>query len=195
MNGERDVGKELAWDDWQAYGRMIRSAKAARYHMRGAWRQPSNHDHYAQRMALWNTVVVANDCAEALEPGHPLRLWPPDVRADVRYELQASIRMIDATVPFTASERQALTDGPLQAFLNYYNGTFYDEALARHEHRLADHEPELVNRWHDWLWQDELDRPQTCVRAMGASAVLAHSYEQLASSLYIILADPESSPM
>ena len=132
---------------------------------------------------------------EALEPGHPLRLWPPDARTDVRYELQASIRMIDATVPFTASERQALTDGPLQAFLDARRGVFSDEALARHEHRLADHEPELVARWHQWLWQDELDRPQTNVRAMGASAVLAHSYEQLASSLYIILADPESSPL
>lgn len=195
MNGQRDVYKELAWDDWCAYLDMSRMANAARGYMRVAWSERNDHNHYLQRMALWNTVLVANSCAEALEPGHGLRLWPPDVRTDVRYDLQASIRMIDSTVPFTGPERRALTDGPLQALLDAHRGSISNEHLAAYEPNLADHEPELVERWHNWLWLDELGRPQTSVRAMGASAVLAYGHERLASALNIILSDPEATPL
>ncbi len=195
MNGQRDVYKELAWDDWCAYRNMSREANAARGYMRVAWNERNNPDHYLQRMALWHTVMLTNHCAEALEPGHVLRLWPPDVRTDTRYNLQASIRIVDATVPFTGQERQALTDGPLQALLDAHRGGFNDNVLAAYEPALADHEPELVERWHKWLWLDELGRPQTDRKVMGASAVLAYSHERLASALNIILSDPEATPL
>jgi hypothetical protein len=94
--------------------------------------------------------------------------------------------MIHATLPFTPDERDRLAE-PLGTFLDRYPAVESDE--------LATHEPELVNRWREWLWTDELGIPQTRAEALGPSAMLDTGYQALAAHLGDILADPMSEPM
>lgn len=186
-NGKRDVYKELAWDDWEAYSRMRNTAHIAGKYMRESWKRPSNRYRHIERMALWSAVLLDIDCGEALKSGHELRLWPPDVSPQTRYGLQASVRMVHATLPFTAEERQALSEGPLHTFNETYPETESKE--------LAAHEPELVERWHEWLWLDELGQQQRDVTKLGASAILAEGCGQVFVTVHSILSDPLATPL
>ena len=186
-DGQRDVYKELAGDDWFAYRRMERAANITVRHMYASWQRADDHDRHLERMALWGAILLDADCAEALQPGHELRLWPPDISAETRYGLQAGIRMVHAVLPFTTIERDTLNDRPMQSFAAQFPAVESDE--------LASHEPELVERWHQWLWQDEFGRPQTSVEAIGAAAILMESCRQLFLSLDTILSDPLATPL
>lgn len=185
-DGKREVSKELAWDDWKAYNRISRHTRNAKLNLRLNWQQAGRNPNVA-RAALWFAVVLDGECAEALEPGHKLRLWPPGVSSEIRYGLQAGIRMVHATLPFTAVERATLQE-PLNAFRDGFPPKYEPPELLTYE-------PELVARWHDWLWQDELGLPQTDVARLGASAVLAESCGQLAATIDTIMADPLVDPM
>lgn len=185
QDGKREVSKELALDDWKAYYRIKRHARDTKLNLELNWKQAGRNPGVG-RAALWFALVLDIECAEALEPGHKLRLWPPGVSSEIRYGLQAGIRMVHATLPFTAAERAALQE-PLHGFR---------ESLPEYETpELPTHEPELVARWHDWLWQDELGLPQTDTARLGASAVLAESCGQLVATIDTIRSDPLAEPL
>jgi hypothetical protein len=184
---ERDGYKELAWDDFVAYRTMLQYAGATLRYLDVSWQQALDHDRGLERMALWHAVVLGDECAEALEPGHELRMWPPAVSARIRYGLQAGIRMVHATLPFTDEERQALGEIPLRPMINRPRPIESDE--------LAAHEPELVERWHQWLWSDELGIPQQTAARLGASMLLAESCVQLRAGIEPILADIDAHPL
>lgn len=184
---ERDVSKELAHDDWKAYHRIGRNANINAVLLKASWQHASDHDRDTERVALWRTVVLDMDCAEALEPGHMLRLWPPGVNAATRYALQSSIRMVHASLPFTSDEREALGK-PLLTWRNHYPEYESDE--------LPRHEPELVEHWHRWLWLDELGMPQHDAEARaGPSVVLAEACVRLDQVIDAILEDPAVDPL
>ncbi len=187
MTNERwDHAKELAFEDWDSYFKMRYSAKRAHRYLEASWQTDSDQRRPLERMALWHGVLVGRACADALSPGHVLQLWPPGVSVETRYGLQAAMRMVNATLPFTAEERHRLAE-PLQAFLGPAGDVESDE--------LAAHEPELVERWHKWLWTDEFGLPHTQGELLGPSAVLDESYKELATHLHEILKDPLSEPM
>jgi hypothetical protein len=186
--------KELSFEDWQSYRYMHHSAGEAHDHLLTSRDIRVGHLRHHElleplhfeRMALWHSVVLDRYCVEALTPSHVLQLWPPGVSPETRYGLQAAIRMIHATLPFTPEEREILAT-PLAGFLGSYQ-------LAESED-LATHAPELVNRWHEWLWTDELGIKQTQVEALGPSSVFDVSLQALTSHLDEIFSDPMSDPL
>ena len=187
MANERwDHAKELSLEDWKSYFKMRRSARRAHCYLEVS-RQADEHERRPlERVALWHSVIAERACAEALSPEHFFQLWPPDVSVETRYGLQAAMRMVQATLPFTSEERQRLAE-PLQTPLDY--------GLEVESDELAAHEPELVEHWHKWLWTDEFGLTHSQVELLGPSAVLDKGYQELAAHLHDILNDPLSEPM
>lgn len=157
----------LPIDIYNFYSRMQFHAGGATKYLYESWKRPKRHNKRIERAALWHTVGLEEDCGRALKPEHSLLLLPPpstDVKT--RYELQAAIRTVEATFPFTSSERDAL-----RRDLELGNAHFDDEGSIG--------EPELVDQWHEWLWMDEHREPKTSVEAIGASAVLGEGCARL----------------
>jgi hypothetical protein len=184
--------KELSFEDWQSYRHMHHSADDAHRYLLTSrdirlGHRPLVEPQPFERMALWHSIVLDHYCAEALTTSHILQLWPPGVGAETRYGLQAAIRMIHATLPFTPDEREKVTK-PLAASLIVRSQIADSEELAAEA-------SELVNRWHEWLWTDELGIKQTQIEALGPSAVLDVSLRALTAHLDEIFADPLSDPM
>lgn len=188
MTNERwDHAKELSPEDWKNYREMRRGAKQAHRYLEASRRTDGDERRTLERVALWHAVIAERACAEALEPGHFLQLWPPGVSVETRYGLQAAMRMVTGLLPFTTEERQRLAEPLKELFLN--------PPWEVESGDLADHEPEQVERWHNWLWTDEFGLPHTHVELLGPSAVLDESYKELATHLHEILKDPLSEPM
>lgn len=187
MANERwDHAKELSLEDWHNYRLMSRGAAQAHRYLEASRRADEHERRPLERVALWHSLIAEQGCTEALSPEHFFQLWPPGVSVETRYGLQAAMRMVQATLPFTDEERQRLAE-PLQTFL--------DPPWEVESDELATHEPELVEHWHKWLRTDEFGLPHTQIELLGPSAVLDKSYQQLAAHLNDILADPLSEPM
>jgi hypothetical protein len=140
-----------------------------------SWERPKRHNRHLERAALWFMVGLEEDCGTVLETiqGDPL-LLSPSTDVATRYELQAGMRTVSAMFPFTGFERMALRHDVKQG-----NTQFDDENAIG--------EPELVDRWHEWLWMDEHGQPQPRIEALGASAVLAEGCARLRRILPTIL--------
>lgn len=187
MTSERwDHAKELSLEDWHSYHTMHRGAKQAHRYIEASRRADADQRRPLERVALWHGVIAERACAEALSPQHFFQLWPPGVSVETRYGLQGAMRMVRAMLPFTAEERRRLAE-PLQAFL--------DPPWEVESEELTAHEPELVERWHKWLWTDEFGLTHSQVELLGPSAVLDEGYKELAAHLHDILEDPLSEPM
>jgi hypothetical protein len=187
MANERwNHAKELSLEDWHNYRKMHRGAKQARRYLEASRQADGDERRPLERVALWHSLIAERACAEALSPEHFFQLWPPGVNVETRYGLQAAMRMVQATLPFTDEERHRLAE-PLQAFL--------DPPWEVESGELAAHEPEMVEHWHKWLWTDEFGLPHTHIELLGPSAVLDESYRVLAAHLHGILDDPLSEPM
>jgi hypothetical protein len=188
-NGERNTSKELTLEDWQSYRRMYRDANTAHRYLETSRRYGVDERRTLERMALWQGVLVDQACAQALEPGHFLLLWPPGVSTETRYGLQAAIRTVHAMMPFTQDERQSLVE-PIETVLGQAPTT------NRNEVDVTVDDPELLERWHAWLRTDEFGLVQHSRGiAVGPSTVLEEGYKVLAAHLDYILADPMADPM
>ncbi len=156
------------------YARTQLEAASASRLLREAGKRPKRHNKGIERAALRSALDLERDCRKALAPAGASLLLPPATDAETRYELQAGIRAVHATLPFTLAERDALR--PADASTN-----------PRFEDKQAIAETTLVERWHEWLWMDADGRPQTSVEALGASAILAEGCARLSHVLPKIL--------
>jgi hypothetical protein len=165
------LSPEVYW----VYTRMAGYAAETAWHLRQAWARPVRHNRRIERGALWEALLLDAECRRALAPD-PLQslLSPPTGSLDARYELQAGIRVVPHILPFTLDERQRLRPTGVRDF------RFGTEDIVNRE-------PEVVERWHNWVWMDTEREPQKDVKALGASALLAEAGTRISDSLYEIL--------
>jgi hypothetical protein len=163
----------LAPDVYSFYARASFFASGAAHYLHESWTRPKRHNKRIERAALWHTVLLDEDCGKALalEPGRASLLLPPSTDAETRYELQAGIRTVHATVPFIPRERSALRREAAETG----NARFDAPDIIR--------ETALFERWHQWLWMDEHRAPTTTLDALGASGVLAEGCVRLSNVL------------
>jgi hypothetical protein len=164
----------LPRDAYGTYSRMAFFAGGAVEYLDESWKRPKRHNKRLERAALWHTVQLDEDCGKALEPARSSLLLPPSTDAKTRYELQAGIRAVHSTLPFTVPERYAL-----RRDIELGNTRFDDEDAVG--------ERALTDRWHEWLWMDENGASQNSAEALGASAVLGEVCFRLAINLREIL--------
>lgn len=136
-----------------------------------SWKRPKRHNRTIERAALFNALLLDEDCRAALRDGSYIP--PAEVAsAETRYEVQATIRTVHNTLPFSISERYHLTPATRDDMMRNYG--FHDAAAV---------DQQLLERWHDWLWMDERGVPQNSVEALGASAVLGVACQHLTASV------------
>lgn len=165
----------LSPEAYWVYTRMAGHAIGTAWHLRQAWARPVRHNRRIERGALWGALLLDAECRQALA-SDPLQslLSPPTGSLNARYELQAGIRVVTNIMPFTLEERQRLCPTGVQDY------QFETEDVTNRE-------PEVVERWHNWVWTDTEREPQTSARALGASALLAEAGNRISDSLYEIL--------
>jgi hypothetical protein len=178
-NGERKGPLEggplsLSPSVYNFYSRMSFHAAGTIDSLYESWKRSKRHNKRIERAALWHTVLLDEDCGKALKPTHKSLLLPPSADVQTRYELQAGIRTVHATVPFTSVERNAL-----RRDIELGNTAFDDERTIG--------EPELMDQWHEWLWMDEHETAQTSVEALGACALLAEGCVRIHTNLREVL--------
>ena len=166
----------LSPEAYWVYTSMAVHAAGTAWHLRQAWARPVRHNRRIERGALWEALLLDAECRRALAPD-PLQslLSPPTGSLDARYDLQAGIRMIPNLMPFTLDERQRLRPTGVHDF------RFQTDDIVNRE-------PEVVERWHNWVWIDTEREPQASARALGASALLAEAGTRISESLRAILA-------
>ncbi len=124
-----------------------------------------------ERKALFYAVDLTTDSVALAGPSGLSLL--SNVGASDRYELQAAVRNADASFPFSATERKSLRADQAGNFA--------------FEQREAISTPDLLDRWHAWIWADCRGWNTTTVEALGASAILAESGLRLSRLLPRIL--------
>jgi hypothetical protein len=123
----------------------------------------------SERAGLWYAYALGNSVQAALEWPEFLSLrtlWP-EATVDERYVFQSAIHTIHHNLPFSETEREVLASEHNQDDYAFESTT------------ISDRQPELVERWHDWIWSDEHGIPQTQVQFMGASVLLAEGCARL----------------
>jgi hypothetical protein len=124
----------------------------------------------SERRGLWYAFALSKSivAATTLPTFMSLRdLWP-DATVDERYVFQSAILTIRGTLPFTADEQAVLAS-------EHNEDDWAFESMA-----ITEHQPELVERWHDWIWSDERGyslAPEA--PRMGPSVMLAESCDRL----------------
>lgn len=176
-------------EDWETYQGMHHLGERAVHYFTQSWQQSGSHNRSLERSALWSSLGLDRYCGLALQESNRVLLWPP-VDATTRYYLQTGIRTVHATLPFTADERQALS-----SWLPEVGGRIYRHGSYDDRPELADHEPELVERWHEWLWADELGMRQDDRDMLGPSAILAEGCRSIVVGLQEIMDDPKYEPL
>jgi len=155
-------------DEYNLFWRMLFCARLTEDGLSSSWKRPKRHNRSIERFALYWSLQLDQGCEEALIEGQAV---PSNkvASAETRYEVQAAIRTVHVTLPFMRSERTTLTSPKLR------NPDFRDESAVP--------DRELLERWHEWLWKDDLGAPQTSVEALGASAVLYEGSQRLVARL------------
>lgn len=187
MSSEKDRSIEsyfIAFEDWSSYHEMSNASEFAAWYLSQSFQYVDVHDHRSERIALWCALILDTQCALALEPDRAARLWPP-VSAGERYDLQTGVRTVHKTLPFSTDEREVLS------------ARLPESAWVLREGEtpgLKDHEPELVEHWHRWLWTDELGLPQTDLEALGPGLILLEGCKRVARGLHGIMENPLYDP-
>ncbi|HEY5193097.1 MAG TPA: hypothetical protein VIJ39_04380 [Solirubrobacteraceae bacterium] len=163
----------LPIDDYNHYSAIGFQAIGTTKYLHESWKRPKRHNKRLERQALSFTIALEERCAMTLAPsGSSLLLLPADTTT--QYEFQAAVRTVHAIIPFTRSERDVLLSKQSgNGVLEHPDGTVV--------------EPELVDRWHEWLWMDRDGVPQNSTETLGASAILGESAARLSTSLVQIL--------
>lgn len=169
----------LSQDAFDFYAMMGFHASGAGKMLTQGWKRPKRHNKRIERAALWHSIGLGQLCTKALHPSYVSLLSPPLTDTETKYELEAGIRTVNAVLPFTSLERDALRREQRER-----NTRFDDENAIR--------EVALFERWHEWLWIGERGEPQTSVEALGASAILAEGCGRL-SDVVAVIVDEEVS--
>jgi hypothetical protein len=167
--GEDPRERRAELDAHGAYSRMLFDALTTSDALVGSWRRPKRHNRAIERDALFCSLLLDADCRAALADGSAI----PSAMvasAETRYEVHAAIQTVHVVLPFTLAERDVLTSPEMVR-----NPRFEDESAVP--------DTGLLERWHEWLWMDELGVPQTSTEALGASAILQEGCRRLSMSL------------
>jgi len=104
----------------------------------------------------------------------PKLLVPEAGSPEAKYAFQAGIYIAHNILPYSQEERSRLGPAELSIRRN---------ATSLRDRDAASQEPELIERWHEWIWLDTHGRPTSEVSVLGASAILAVAAKRLADSL------------
>lgn len=124
-------------------------AEDTRRSLQRSWKRPVRHNRKLERIALHYTVQLERSCSRLLRQhpdGPAASLAVPTAPVEALYGVEAAIRMVPPLMPFERSELDRLAR---PTFL------FGDEWGQD----VAEREPQLVNRWHEWLWEGRDTEP------------------------------------
>ncbi|MGA9876801.1 MAG: hypothetical protein WBQ21_13445 [Solirubrobacteraceae bacterium] len=155
--------------DYELFGSLNAFSGGTADSLRECWDGTAYNLDSSERAALWYAYALSQSVQAALEWPQFLslrELWS-EATVGERYVFQSAIHMIHRNLPFSATEMEILASEHNQ------------DDYAFESRTISDHQPELVERWHGWIWSDEEGTPQTQVQFMGASALLAESCARL----------------
>jgi hypothetical protein len=161
------VESELS-PDVQSFWQLSRSyAAGVSWSLDESWKRPVRHNRKLERLALWYTVSLDKNLEYALDAGS--RVFPLSVAfdPDARYEITAAVHEIPRLVPF-AAERSNLRQ-PIGSHFDAWG------------EEISDREPQLVGRWHEWVWETSGTAADT--QDHGDASVLAVACTRLAEVL------------
>jgi hypothetical protein len=128
------------------------------------------HNVKLESWALAHTVSLEAQCTEATA----IQLSPEHASAEVRYDVEAAVRVIPQLLPFTDVELARLRTASQEA----------PEVIVERESRL-------FNGWHSWLWGGDCNSRELAVKSaapdFGGSSVLAVASSRLATGLEVML--------
>jgi hypothetical protein len=165
-------------DTYNFYSRLHFDAATTQRYLVESWRRTQRHNRAIERAALWCALQLDADCRVAVA-GDVLSALPTEAGVQTRYEVHAGVRTVYATMPLTIAERQALAPDILD------NPRFTNISTMR--------APELVERWHEWLWSDDTGTQQTSIEALGSSAIYAEGCVRLTGALPTLLGWPATN--
>jgi hypothetical protein len=158
------------------WAQMLFAAEGAARNLQESWKRPVRHNKKLERLALWHTVNLELDCENALslDASPPvLPLSASDGPPEVRYDVDAAIRLVPRLIPFTDFDRARLRALPDRSFDDW------GEAMAERE-------PGLIAGWHRWLWANSPNEPYLA-GDYGKASELAVAASQLANGVNVIL--------
>ena len=158
---------------------MRHEANSTVHYLDESRERPVRHNMGLERTALWHAVALEAHCEKAVDRDLDFRVLPisPEVGSPVvRYDVEAGILMIPRLLPFTNLDLPRLRAAS--------EGT-YPEGMAERE-------PELVARWHRWLWESPQNvegSTPSGTADYGGSSELALASSRLASGLKVVLGE------
>lgn len=180
-------GGSLSLDEQIALTRLESSGRAAGQ-MYEAWRRPVRHNRRIEREVLWHTVHLIKDCRDLLEWHRDdsfVTLPLPDPAK--RYDIEAAIRTIPALIPFTQYECEAIRSSE-----QYRDRFFSADGYENGVRGIGITQPELLARWHEWLWVSKEPSQRAAEPNPEAQALYA-GYTRLAEGMLGALAIWQSS--
>lgn len=175
-------GEALPSEVRHVYSRMCRDAGGVYTNLHAAWQRPVRHNKPIERAALWYGLELANDGAQILVDPDETALSLPGRSLATRYEIRAASLIVQHTLPFSDVELRALRAPNMLHDLEFQTtGTEYGIV------GVAVRQPDLVDRWHDWVWMDQQRKVQRDPSVLGSSAVLAEACGRLAVNLGQVL--------
>jgi hypothetical protein len=146
--------------------------------MQEAWRRPVRHNRKIERAALTSTVRIERYCRHLLMGDMGSFLTPPLPDPAKRYDIESAIRTIPSVIPFTRYECESIRDTKWDE-AGFYAGVDDDPGITR---------PELLTRWHEWLWTPKADSGQRTDEPNPEAQALAASYARLSEGMLGALA-------
>jgi len=170
----------LTSDTYNFYSRLQFEAATTLRYLGESWLRLQRHNRAIERAALWCALQLDPDCREAVT-GDVLSALPASIPAATRYEVHGAVHTLAATMPLTIDEQLALTTPGLSSNPRFADGS----AIAQQD---------LVERWHDWLWSDEVEGSRYGARALGSSAIYAEGCSHLVEAVPVVLGWSNEKP-
>lgn len=157
----------------EVYARMYASAGGLTWNLEEAWKRRVRHNERLERTALYSGLLLARECTLTLEEDRAEVLMPEGASTAQRYELQGGMRAVYYGLPFSQGERRRLY-GSYEGMRNL---------LAFQVRKLEDNEPDLVARWHQWLWPEGTEGRWPATDDFGVVDVLAEGARRLRATI------------
>lgn len=174
MSEAADEARRARLDIYNGYASLHGNAAFAKNDLVASMKRPKRHNRGIERGALASALILDTDCRRSIADGTVVPA-PNLASVQTRYEVYAGVQTVHAVLPFTLAERDVL--------LPTYTGI---APLFREDESTVP-DAGLLERWHEWLWMDEFERPQNSIEALGASAILLESCTRLCASLLEVM--------
>lgn len=165
--------REVLVRGWVAFNSLENRSPDAAKAMQEVWRRPARHNVRIERAALRYTVILDGHCRNLTMHGrHRTFLVPPLSDPAKRYDIEAAVRTIPDLVPFTQDECERIR-----------GSQFYTDGYHTGPQDISNTEPELLARWHEWLWTPKDDPSQRASEPNPEAEALAAGYTRLAEAM------------